>query len=419
MASSMSTRLPAVLPPTYLGAFVGGVAATAAAALLLLSLLLRALSWLLLCDCRPCASSLARRGAVDADDDAALLAQWRCTRRVEEFVRGAAVEVLHWRPARADAREAAAAPRILVFFPGNPGSPHFYARMLAALAQSPACRGAHIYCVGHAGHSVSSSSRARFGLAAQVACGAAAALALRARHGGGARCALALGGHSVGAHVALRAAAGLAARDGAGAPPLWALLLLFPTLQHIGRTANGARLTPLFRHGRTAAWLAAAALAAAPPPLRAAAVTALVPAAAAAGNAHTRAAAASLLHADVAAAALHMARDEMDEIGELREAEAAALEAARERALLYFGGEDHWVADGTPEELAARFRRARVVRCGEGHPHAFPLLAHSSARLAAICAAHLDGVAAGRSAGRSASRSASRGAGRRRAREVG
>lgn len=399
MVSFKGEFFPSAPPPTILGALLGGLAASLAALLLGLTLCLRSI-WLALslpCALLGCNGSFSGLNeATEASSDTSLLRTWACTSTIEDFGSvGANVEVLHWAPQLAARRGAVASTsngreRVFIFFPGNPGSPHFYAHQLSRVATSLADAGvrAHIYCVGHVGHSVAVATPVRYGLSAQVAAGCAAALALRARHGGAAGCSLALGGHSVGAYIALRSAASLRkpVRNSGGSDnaPLWALLLFFPTLAHIAATPNGARLTPAFRHFRTAAWLATAALAAAPPLLSAAAVRALIPAAAQEKNAHTRAAAATLVHADVAAAALHMALDEMKDIRDMASSDAAALDDAGSTALLYFGAADGWVPASFPDRFAAHFPAACVQRCSEGHPHAYPLHEHSSARMADI-----------------------------------
>ena len=383
---------------------VGGFAYAVALLLLLFSHVLAALAWVMqLCP----GSERPRRSAAAAKDE-----RLPYSSILFEAEDGGFTEILSWPGGGAPHRRLVA--DVLIFFSGNPGAPRFYAPLFSEL-HARAGGALSIYVVGHAGHSVAAVAAAESAAAAATAstsrwpcvggicrrrrqpCAAPAARAeldlaaqirghrrfvsefVAAAHP---RATLALGGHSVGAHVAVACAG---AARAAGLRPT-RLLLLFPTLAHIGTTRNGVRLSPLFAHGRRAVAAATAALIALPAALRHAALVRICPPAAMApGGGAVLAALADLLHPDVASAALSMAAAEMVDIAALPREHAAEIEALGAGSVLYFGRDDAWV-DASADALHARFRRATVVRCSEGHVHAFCLHAASSRRIAERCA---------------------------------
>ena len=272
-------------------------------------------------------------------------------------VDGIATEVMEWEGAAA----GGAPPVTFVMFPGNPGAVDFYRAYLGGVAA--ACPAMRVVCVGHASHSARVASRARYNLAAQIAHKAAY---LRREAAAEPRRRFILAGHSVGAHIALEAARGL--------PPATVaqFVLLTPTLRHIGATPNGRRLTPFFNHFRGAAWLATYAVAALPAAVQRAVLTPFMTG----GDAS---AALVLVHPDVAANALYLAAHEMREI---REIEPSHMTAVAPKTVAFFAATDDWVLPEDPDVFASRFPRATIVRCTEGHRHAFVLSPASSARLA-------------------------------------
>jgi hypothetical protein len=278
-----------------------------------------------------------------------------------------------------------------------------------------------VICVGHTSHSRRSAEGQwlrRFALADQIRHKRAFLALLAARFP---RARLVLGGHSVGAHIALQAinpgaqaqveaaaeadtaAAKTPAQAQAAEAEAAALLArvdrvfcLFPTVMHIGASSNGQRLLPVFRFGRQAAYLfAGAAHTLLPTSMQRALLGLGIDAGdeapgphgpGSAGNAKAVDTALSVLHPDVAANALYMALTEMRQIGDLDWAHARALE---EKLAFFYAarGEDGWVRDEDADAVERQLTRSRVVRCADArHKHAF-VLSDSSARFVADWAA--------------------------------
>lgn len=298
---------------------------------------------------------------------------------------------------------------VLVFFCGNPGSPLFYAHYLTQLHELSARR-LTIYCPSHAGQTVATASRARFDMRANVEHKNAFVRRILERHGSA--CSLILAGHSVGAYCAGQALVALPASASVSR-----VLALFPTLIDIRLSPNGKQLTPVFFHYKAAAWLLVHAIVALPRALRELLLRRLVPqlarpaggggggaapsttgtttaarrdapgalpATSASIGGGVAAAVASILHPDVAHAALLMASHEMADIGPLGAAEATALQRLEGRCVLYFGESDGWVPSEQAESLCAALPRATAVRCREGHRHAFVLEPESAARMSEL-----------------------------------
>jgi dienelactone hydrolase len=265
------------------------------------------------------------------------------------------------------------AARVLVcVLPGNPGAAGFYetfvariaAAAAAAAAASPsaAARGVRVACVGHASHHALSASPRALSLAQQVAHKEAFLLTALAAAPPGLR--LVLVGHSVGAHMAVEAAASPRLPRGSVA----GVAALFPTLLDIALTKRGRQLAPLFSLLGTflvssLAWL-----------LRALTPRALLRRVASGFvGARAGATAVGLVHAHVAAAALVLARHEMAEITDVGGGARAAARALGSRLFCYFAPDDHWNRAGDAARVAELFPRAEVVLDAEGHSHSFVL----------------------------------------------
>lgn len=293
------------------------------------------------------------------------------TRHVVD-IDGVRTEFLEW---PAEGKEQA--DRVVVFFPGNPGTPHFYTDFLGAHHAHSGGR-AHVYCIGHSGHSVATVRRPAATLRDQLAHKHAALRHVLARHPVDTR--VVLGGHSVGAFCAMDA---LHSASSVVPPERIAQVwLLFPTLTHIVDTPNGRKLLPIFTYYRPAAWLATAAICMLPRPLRVALLRLGIPQLPP-GESDALAAAESLLHPHVAYSALTMALHEMREIRDMAPHHAAALRAVEERVVLYFAAEDGWVSPASAAAVSAALPRARTINCTEGHQHAFVLHPRSNEHLAA------------------------------------
>ena len=265
------------------------------------------------------------------------------------------------------------AARVLVcVLPGNPGAAGFYesfvariaaaAAAAAAAAPSAAARGVRVTCVGHASHHALSASPRALSLVQQVAHKEAYLLAALAAAPPGLR--LVLVGHSVGAHMAVEAAASLQLPRGSVA----GVAALFPTLLDIALTKRGRQLAPLFSLLGTflvssLAWL-----------LRALTPRALLRrVASGVVGARAGATAVGLVHAHVAAAALVLARHEMAEIADVGGGARAAARALGSRLFCYFAPDDNWNRPGDAARVAELFPRAEVVLDTEGHSHSFVL----------------------------------------------
>lgn len=264
--------------------------------------------------------ALSRRGAA-ASQAAGTVAPGTLPKDVELLtLKGVLTEIMTLQPPT----ESPTSP-VLVMFPGNPGSVAFYRSYLSHAQQTlPSLR---CVCVGHASHSVATASPARYNLAQQVEHKLNAVHVLRARYPAAP---LFLAGHSVGAYMVTEVMRHL---------PVDAVkqaFLLFPTLMHIGATANGRSLTPIFRHFRPAAAAFAHAVALLPPGAQREIIRPFV----ASTDEHSIDAALSLVHGDVAANALHLAHHEMHEIRDLDEEHYARI---ADKLLCYYAGEyDDW-----------------------------------------------------------------------------
>ena len=263
------------------------------------------------------------------------------------------------------------AARVLVcVLPGNPGAAGFYesfvtriaAAAAAAAAPSAAARGVRVTCVGHASHHALSASPRALSLVQQVAHKEAFLLAALAAAPPGLR--LVLVGHSVGAHMAVEAAASLQLPRGSVA----GVAALFPTLLDIALTKRGRQLAPLFSLLGTflvssLAWL-----------LRALTPRALLRrVASGVVGARAGATAVGLVHAHVAAAALVLARHEMAEIADVGGGARSAARALGSRLFCYFAPDDSWNRPGDAARVSELFPRAEVVLDTEGHSHSFVL----------------------------------------------
>jgi hypothetical protein len=270
-------------------------------------------------------------------------------------------------------------PTFFVMLPGNPGVPDCYTRYLAAVAAAAAGDAAvaggagfplHTLTIGHTAHTADTACDTRYSLDDQLAHKRAVLAALLDAHPD-AR--LVLAGHSVGAYMVVELLRSL--------PPAAVVrcVLLTPTLSNIGASPNGVRLTPLFRYAPPLAGLLTGVLAALPQPV-AAGVLKWAVAEARADDATLRSLL-PLVHRAVPVNALHLAATEMADIGPL---DAAHLRAHAGKLDFYYAPGDGWVADtdaAAAQALVSGVPGARVVRCDEGHTHAFVLSGASSERL--------------------------------------
>ncbi|PWN45623.1 hypothetical protein IE81DRAFT_363861 [Ceraceosorus guamensis] len=133
---------------------------------------------------------------------------------------------------------------VLLFIPGNPGLAEYYTPYLSALSSAPALQGQiEIICVSHLGHAAPSPTpttlRAQVAHKLLVIDAARAAYPTQRIHGREERPRFVLGGHSVGAYIALEC---LKERRHV----VDSVHMLFPTVSWIGKTPNARKLAPLF-----------------------------------------------------------------------------------------------------------------------------------------------------------------------------
>ena len=291
--------------------------------------------------------------------------------RVIDIGDGAHVEVQEW-----GADRTSDAGTLFVMIPGNPGAVTPYERFMSTIYTlgDGAIRCVTIGHTAHSSHShgaapQKSAGRGPHSLDEQVAHKRTVLRLLLAQSPPGTR--LILGGHSVGAYCAVELL-----REPEFSQSCDRAILLFPTLANIGATVNGRRLTPLFRHGLTAAWWIVAGVSLLPEQARRAVVSRFAGAGADAASVESLVEA--VLNPDVVVNALYMARTEMHAIREFDEAHWRAIE---HKVIAYFGETDGWVNDADIVDIVQRFPRATVERCTEGHGHAFVLSERSSRRL--------------------------------------
>lgn len=262
------------------------------------------------------------------------------------------------------------APVFFVMLPGNPGAPSCYERFLSVIADRTASYEApfHILTIGHAGHTVDTATSTRYSLSQQLEHKRLILSRILFRYP---TAKFILAGHSIGAYMVTELMRAL--------PPSSVLqgICLTPTLSHIGRSANGVKLTPLFRYGKELAWLAVSGIAALPTAAQRAVLTYFVKEAA--EDEHTLKSLMPLVHPHVPVNALQMALHEMQEVGALDEAH---ITQHADKLVFFFAQKDDWVADSDADAIERLCGgRSKVVRCAEGHTHAFVLSAHSSERL--------------------------------------
>jgi hypothetical protein len=179
-----------------------------------------------------------------------------------------------------------------------------------------------------------------------------------------------LGGHSVGAYMCL------SVMDAVAPARILQLHMLMPTVIDIGSTPNAARLAPLFtRLGRRATMGVARALRALPGAVQRGLIRAYMPS----SPRWVVDVALSLLHEDVANAALTMGAHEMAEIrGQALALDSAAWEG-RLRWHFAYGEDDGWVPAALRDRIGARFTASESSVCAADArvPHAF-CVSHSA-----------------------------------------
>ena len=268
---------------------------------------------------------------------------------------------------------------LVVVFPGNPGSPKFYAQLVEEIHALSGEKRQRACVVGHAYHSCASATGSPtapkyFDLKEQMEHKLASLRFLLNRNPPGTK--LILMGHSVGAWCVVQAMREYPGEDSAIAQGI----LLFPTVHNIGSSPNGVRLLPLMQFGRWALAAAAVLVQSLPLGLQEAIARSQLPKGA---TPCTVEAALSIVHPCVGANALWMALNEMRDIKELDEELAMAVGP---KIVAYFGEGDPWNRPGDHLKCQAWFGpKANVVLCNEGHPHGFVLHPKSVSSVAKKC----------------------------------
>ena len=267
---------------------------------------------------------------------------------------------------------------LVVVVPGSPGMTHFYVPFARRLFHLAGAR-LDVHVVAHAGHSPGflrdgqtpdgpsdeatsshpegAEPRDWFNLEEQIA----HKLAFVARCTPAGRD-LYLVGHSIGCHMVLAMLGRL--------PPaaVKRAVLLFPTIERMGDTPNGRKLTPLFSgRYRWALTSLVALLSWCPEWLK---VLLLRRYFHTTPRAHVEDMVRAVVNID--GCSMHnilcMAGQEMAEV---REAPEELLHRHIDRLAFYYGTGDRWTLPSCYQDMAARFPDRDVNLCTQGHPHAF------------------------------------------------
>jgi Lipid-droplet associated hydrolase len=261
---------------------------------------------------------------------------------------------------------------VIIMIPGNPGVPSCYDKYLLHLHSLHDTGNMNALCIGHANHSKSAVSDSEIhSLQTQIE---HKRLVIHSLFNNPQKKQIKfiLIGHSVGGHICLELM-----RDKFIQSHTAKVLCLFPTVQNIGRSPNGVRLYPLFKHGREFAGMVTQLIASLPVSMQTfilrralSSETDLVPEALANLS--------ELVHPIVCKNALYMAFTECHEINELE----AIID--HEKVVFYFGVDDGWVHNDDIDDIQRKFPSVKLMRCRDNHGHSFVLSNRSSAGMSVI-----------------------------------
>eukprot|EP01135_Chromosphaera_perkinsii_P010503 Nk52_evm13s2152 gene=Nk52_evmTU13s2152 len=192
---------------------------------------------------------------------------------------------------------------------------------------------------------------------------------------------LVLVGHSVGAHICMELLRYFPEDR------VRRVCHLFPTVQEIGNSPSGIKLTPVFNYlkpvvavlgggvGCTPEWLLKRILSLHFGGWGGSKNNSSVKSGSDNENVdenkdHPVSSTMGIFHYRVIYNALFMAADEMKKIKYLDEDH---VEKHQRKMVFYFGENDHWVPEHVPGEIEKKFPEAKIMRCEEGHKHAFVL----------------------------------------------
>ncbi|KAH9128327.1 hypothetical protein LEN26_007696 [Aphanomyces euteiches] len=249
-------------------------------------------------------------------------------------------------------REASNTKTLVLMIPGNPGVPGFYEPFMRHMHQ---LSGQDVEIVGlsHTGHSLPwINNDETFDLETQVV-DKLAYIQKRLERDSSLR--LVLIGHSIGGHIALRLLNHYSAQ-------IDKLVLIQPTLMHIGDTPNGKRLTPIFNRYSLVSSVVGKPIGMLPTSLKKLLVPFFV------GPAAFHKPALSLVEYAVLLNCLKMA---WHEVQELKEIDDGLVKAHQEKMLFVFAEYDGWCPPEQVEILQSRYTQAKHVTVAL--PHAFML----------------------------------------------
>lgn len=270
----------------------------------------------------------------------------------------------------------------ILVFPGNPGGAAFYSLFADTLYSHFQSMGfgdsVQVLVIGHASHSSLSISnsvihsledqlRYKFNYITKI-------LKMNKDNK------VVLIGHSVGAWLALESAAQLS--DDLQKRVI-SIIALFPTLMDIHTTRRAHQLSFLFTDFgmyllATLAFLLRILL---PKELIKSAATYVLRGVKDVTKVALQSSV-TLVHERVALNACSMARDEMKTIRSISEKALRMGKLLRESFHIYFGNNDGWNNDGDIEKIENIFPNSNIIRCKEGHSHAFVLSSKSCVRVA-------------------------------------
>ncbi|CAG8508393.1 7735_t:CDS:2 [Racocetra fulgida] len=172
-----------------------------------------------------------------------------------------------------------------------------------------------------------------------------------------------LAGHSVGGHICKEI---LKARPNHGIERVYAL---FPTLQHILKTPNGAVLNPLlfgeFQRNISASFVQLIRTNLFPSVFKL-----LIKLCTAQSDPYLSVTTDKLLHGHIVKNALYMASSEMESITELEE---EFYRSNLNKFVFYFSNGDRWAPLSHYEDMVQRFPEGKILLCDQGMPHSFVL----------------------------------------------
>ncbi|KNC86816.1 hypothetical protein SARC_01048 [Sphaeroforma arctica JP610] len=270
--------------------------------------------------------------------------------------------------------EAVVKPKLCVFVtPGNPGVIDFYHKYMLSLYESANCK-VEVCGLSLAGHAPGLDNQGRLFTLQQQIEHKEDYLTQKLQANPDLK--VVLVGHSVGAYIMLHTLEKLAPERVAG---YWGL---YPTIQHIGASPNGVRLTPLFEWynliGYTASWLQYL-------PLRI--KKTIVRPFVKSGEETNLDVVASLINYSTAANAISMAKEEMANILDIDE---SIIHDHGDKMTFFFAEGDEWAPVSHYHDMTERFPKSQILLCENNTHHGFVVFDEEADLMGKLSCAWLD-----------------------------